>query len=933
MLKTKTAIFKTQVKAACKRIATPALFLCTIVSLEAQATGSVRGKVIDSANGEPMIGVTAVIKELGVYGVTDIDGSYVIPNVPAGKHTVVYQIMGYQTSSTSVNVGAGGAVRANITMNYKVSTEVVVTAKRIDNTSAALLSKRKKAAAAQDAISAEQISKSPDSDAGEAAKRVTGITVVDGKYVYVRGLGERYSSVQYNGSTIPSPNPDKRIVPLDIFPSALLDNLVISKTYTVDMPAEFSGGLVQINSKDYPEERELKISLSTGYNTITTGKTFLASQGGSLDFLGVDDGTRSLPSAIPSESSNRKIILSSVFYPQGFDAAQIEKMGESFARNWDINRSTGKIPGGIQASFGNTYKLSEHSSLGVIAAGLARETSETITDKTYKVYFPSKEVRLDYKQNISNYSTSKGGLLGFTLAPGKHHKLKYNTFYSNNTEDSVQETTGGHPDYLPQLIRDVRIRYQSYSLWFNQISGDHSVGFLDSKFTWKTTYSRADYSQPDYKSYTQLTQTNNTQTLLIREDSPSRVFSKHLDQTTDVQPEWTIPFTQWSGLKSTFMVGGFFSFRDRGSKTRRFTYISNGIAATALNGNINDVISPENISQSNGLVLQETTGQNDSYTGQQIIGAGYGQFDLPLVPSLRLVTGARYEASRIKVVTYDIFAQGQPTNVNLNTNNVAPGANLIYSLTSDINLRAAASLNVSRPDFRELTPFLFLGVAGADVLKGNPELKQAEIANYDLRLEWFPTPSEVLALSGFYKDMKNPIEVIEQPSTDTIITYNNVPKAYVAGIELEIRKSFDFIAKALSDFSVLGNYSYIQSEVNLPAGGFYTNTKRPLQGQSPYVLNAGLSYDHEKLALNVTLLYNVAGRRIIRAGVVGLGDTYEEPVHRIDFVAKKGLGSYGAIKFTAANLLNAEYRATQGDLLRYSYYRGITFGINYDFKF
>lgn len=908
------------------------------VAAVAGPAGSIRGKVIDSANGEPMIGVTAVVKELNLFAVTDIDGSYVITNVPPGAQTVTYQIQGYQTAATQVNVAPGKAARSNVTMNYQVSKEVVVTAKRIDNTSAALLSKRKKAAAAQDAISAEQISKSPDSDAGEAAKRVTGITVIDGKYVFVRGLGERYSSVQYNGSTIPSPNPDKRIVPLDIFPTALLDNLIISKTYTVDMPAEFSGGLVQINSKDYPEEREAKISLSTGYNTATTGKTFLASQGGKLDFLGIDDGTRSLPSAIPE--SGRKITLANAFYPQGYTPSQMEQLGESFPRTWDINYNKGIVPGGIQASFGNTYKFSDTVSLGVIAAGLMRESSENISQKTYKVYFPSKAVKLDYKQDISTYSTSKGALLGLTLAPAKHSKIKYNTFFSSNTEDQVQETKGYHPDYSPQQIRDVRIRFQTYNLWFNQLSGEHALPWLlDSKFTWKTSYSRATYSQPDYRTYTQLTQTDGSQTLLIREDSPSRVYANHLDQTIDFQPELAIPFHQWGGLKSTLTLGGFVSYRERGSKARRFTYIANGVAASALNGNINDVMSPGNIAPTNGLALQEITGANDSYDANQVIGAGYGQIDMPIVPALRFVGGARYEQSRITVKNYDIFSQGQPTNVVLPTQNVAPSANLIYAITPDINLRTAFSMNVSRPDFREMTPFLFLGVAGADTLKGNKDLQQAEIKNYDLRLEWFPSASEVLALSGFYKDMKNPIEVIEQPSTDTIITFSNVDKAYVAGIEIEARKSFDFVAKALSDFSLFGNYSYIKSEVNLPAekafanGGAYTNPNRPLQGQSPYVVNAGLSYENEKITTSITLLYNISGRRIIRTGSQGLDDTYEEPVGRLDFVAKKGLGSFGQLKFTVANILNAEYRAVQGDLLRYSYYRGVTFGLSYDYKF
>ena len=907
----------------------------TAITANVGGTGTIRGKILDSANGEPMIGVTAVIKELGLYGVTDIDGNYVISNVPAGQQTVTFQITGYQTAATAVNVGTGKPVRANVTMNYKVSSEVVVTAKRMDNTAAALLSKRKKAAAAQDAISAEQISKSPDSDASEAAKRVTGITVVDGKYVYVRGLGERYSSVQFNGSTIPSPNPDKRVIPLDIFPAALLDNLVVTKTYTVDLPADFSGGLVQINPKDYPEEKELRVSIGTGFNSVTTGKTFFGSQGGKTDFWGIDDGTRALPSAIADNGGKKIALANAAFNPNGYSASEMQALASSFKQTWDINKTTGIMPLNLQASFGNTYHLGENYTLGIVAAGLARESSETFIDKTFRTYFSPGSPKYDYKQNISTYATTKGGLLGLALGLGKHHKVRLNSFYSNNTEDTVQETNGSHPDYA-NPIHDVRIKYNVYGLWFTQLNGEHQLPWLwESKFTWKTSYARATFEQPDYRSYTQLTNANNTYTLLVREDSPSRIFTNHLDETVDAQPEIAIPFNQWNGLKSTLALGGYFSYRNRGSKTRRFTYTSNGAPNSYFDGNINDVMSPSHFGQTpgTGFGFQEITGPNDSYIGEQQISAGYGQLDIPLIPDLRMIAGGRYEQSLITVTTYDIYAQGKPTKALLQNDNVIPGVNLVYSVTPDVNVRAAGSYTLSRPDFREMTPFLFLGAAGTDVLKGNPDLKQAQIANYDLRVEWFPGVGEVLAFSGFYKDLTNPVEVTELASSDVIVSYRNVPTARLFGAELEIHKNLGFISKAINEFSVFGNYAQIKSEVNLPLGGYYTNTNRPLQGQSPYVLNTGVTYDKTPWQLNVTLLYNIFGRRIVRVGGGGLDDTYEEPVGRFDAVIKKGFGSWGSLKATAANILNARYWATQGNDVRFSYYRGVTYGLSYEVKF
>ncbi|MBX3722666.1 MAG: TonB-dependent receptor [Turneriella sp.] len=895
-------------------------------------TGTVRGKVLDSANGEPMIGVTAFIKELGLSAVTDIDGNYSIPNVPYGDHSITYQMGGYQTQSVGVKVNAARVGAGSTAMSPRVS-EVIVTGKRLDNTSAALLSKRKKAAAAQDAISAEQIAKTPDADASEAAKRVTGITVVDGKYVYVRGLGERYSSVQFNGSTLPSPNPDKRVIPLDIFPSALLDNLIVTKTYTVDLPAEFSGGLVQINPKDYPEEKEIKLTLSTGFNSVTTGKTFYGSQGGKYDFFGIDDGTRSLPSSV----GDKKVFPYSSTYTDGYQPSEIAAIAKTFNNTWGINKKNGIMPLGLQASFGNTFKLGEQMTLGVVAAGLAREQSETFADKTFKTFFSPGSVRLDYKQNISTYSTTKGGLLGLTFGLDKHNKFKLNSMYTNNTEDTVQETIGSHPDL--GKIRDVRIKYNVYNLLFNQLSGEHALPWLfDSKFTWKSSYSRATFNQPDYRTYTQQYGANGTTTtVLTREDSPSRIYTNHLDETVDFQPEISVPFKQWGGLKSTASVGGYISYRDRGSKTRRFQYTSNNVTTGQLSGDIGNVMNNDNVTASGsgatGFGFQEVTGPNDAYRGQQLIQAGYGQVDLPIIPDLRLVAGARYEQSQIVVTTYDIFSSSAPIKSVVSNKNVSPSLNLIYALTPDMNLRAAGSVTFNRPDFRELTPFVFLGAAGVDVLKGNTSLQQAQIINGDLRYEWFPGIGEVIAVSAFFKDLTNPIEVTELASTDSILSYANVPKATLYGTEIEASKGLGFVNKMIEEFSVFTNFSLIKSQVDLPAGGFYTNTSRPLQGQSPWVVNAGINYDKVPWGLNVSVLYNIFGPRIIRVGAGGLDDTYEQPVGRLDTVVKKSFGNYGSLKASAANILNAEYRAMQGNDLRYSYYRGINFGLSYEYKF
>lgn len=881
----------------------------------AGATGTIRGKVLDSANGEPMIGVTAVIKDLGIYGITDIDGNYTITNVPVGTQTVTYQITGYQSASTQVPVAQGKPARANVTMNYKVSGEVVVTAKRLDNTSAALLSKRKKAAASQDAIAAEQITRSPDQDAGDAARRVTGVTIVDGKYIYVRGLGERYSSVQFNGSLLPSPEPEKRVIPLDVFPVALLDNIVISKTYTANMSGDFSGGLVDINPVDFPDKMEAKVLLSTGYNTLTTFKPFNTYQGGKLDFLGVDDGTRALPSAIPSTNLN--------------SASSANKIaaGQAFNRIYNAQSTTGAMPSYFNMSFGNTYKLNERGdSLGVIASAMFREQSQNLNE-TQALYDTSGNAVRDYKVERSQYQTSKAGLLSLTGVIDKNHKIRGTTMYTQASTDEVISTKGSNILTLG-YIKDLRLQYIETSLLFNQASGEHRFSSLgDIAFNWKAAYSVAKRYEPDTRTWYQESATPDSFTInQFNAQNSLRFNSQNTDNVTDLRPELVIPFNQWSGLKSKMTVGGAFIFRDRNSKNRRFAY--RGVTDNSGAG-LSDIITQASIANGTYTLTEDTTA-TDTYAAAYDNYAGFGEIDMPIISSLRMVAGARYETFKQVVSTYDFFNPATKTIGIIQTSNLLPTGTLILKLTDDMNLRGAYSKTVSRPDFREMSEFYFERISGAGYEKGNKNLKQTEIENYDLRWEWFPSPMEVIAVSGFYKEMKLPIETILQPGTDYVRTFRNADKASNYGVELETRKNLGFISKWIDEFSINANFAYIKSNISI-SDPFYTNKDRALQGQSPYVINTGLNYDREKLGTQVSVLFYYFGDRITEVGISGLEDTKEKANGRLDTALKQKIGSYGNLKFTAGNILNPVIYARQGDKVVRSYQLGVNFMIAYSY--
>ncbi|MCX7678014.1 MAG: TonB-dependent receptor, partial [Spirochaetes bacterium] len=374
-----------------------ALLLVAFKSIAHAQTGTVTGRVIDAVTGEPIIGVNVIIRQHNIVGVTNIDGRFMLQNVPEGEQRVEFRMMGYSPSFTTVNVVAGRSNVVNVTMSYLTVHETVVKAKKISSTDAALLSIRKKAPVAQDAISAEQISKSPDADAGDAAKRVTGITVVDGKHgkmVYIRGLGERYASVMFAGTILSSPDPDKRVVPLDIFPAALLDNLIITKSYIPEMPGEYGGGQVQVNPKDYTEEYEFKVSVGSGYHTTTTRKDFLTYRGGKYDFFGYDDGTRALPSGIGREYLNYL----------NYTPAQTEAIGESLTNEYTPDYEKGKFPFDVNFSYNDSWRVGAYN-IGMVVSGLFREKSTTREIRTMRVSDDFQILKL-YDVLKSTYATS-----------------------------------------------------------------------------------------------------------------------------------------------------------------------------------------------------------------------------------------------------------------------------------------------------------------------------------------------------------------------------------------------------------------------------------------------------------------------------------------------------------------------------------------------
>jgi len=887
---------------------------CSLSLLTAQAAATITGKVIDSSNGEPIVGAGVIIRSISKATTTDVNGQYRLTGVPAGQHTVEFVMMGYERAQAPLAV-RGGVNNLNVTLSYSTVNEVVVTAKRVSNTDAALLSKRKKAPVAQDAISAEQIAKSPDSDASDAAKRVTGITIVDGRNVYVRGLGERYSNVTFAGSTLPSPNPDKRVVPLDIFPTNLLDNLVITKAYTPDMSGEFGGGNVQINPKDFPDKESFSVSIGTGYHEGTTFKNFNTYKGGKRDFFGYDDGSRAIPSAIKDADIDSA----------DYSAKQREKISEEFSRVYTPESKKAVLPLSIGINYGNTYKIGNETNIGFIASGMFKESSKNKTTEI-KRYSNQGIVQKDLEVRDSTYSTISGGLFsgGFT---NSSQKLRFTTFFTHQSDDKTSLHQGYNGDRQESGEGDsekmYKLAYIEESLWFNQLAGDNYI-YNKIKAEWTASYALASRYEPDTRTARLIAYGASKKYTVLRAEDVQHYYQKNDDSVIDLNPAIVFPFKQWNGLDSKLKIGGGYMYRERESRARSFSWGGKPTSGVWYDP-INDDFTNSSIG-ADGYLVSESSSQTDKYTGRLRVSSGFFQLDMPLVSQLRLAGGVRYENADMDMITWNgtLNKYADLKREPLEEHNILPGGGITYSPVEDINLRLAFSKTLARPDFREVSEYKYQSMLSSDEIKGNPDLKQTEIYNYDFRFEWFPTPSEIAALSLFYKHMEKPIEmlVIESTPGTTLSQPKNANSADNLGVELEVRKGLGFITPVLSDFSVGSNFAYIFSKINVKDtdDAHYTVKDRPLQGQSPYIINASLNYDNEKSGSSVALLYNIYGRRIVQVGVIsgyGTGseveneDVYEEPVGKLDLACKQNLPGGFDLKFTASNLLDPEITQTQ----------------------
>lgn len=916
-------------------------------------TGTLEGLVLDVSNGQRLPRVDIEVVGQGVVGQTDIDGHFSVKLQP-GTYQVRASRTGYQSQTidvVEVTARNVSSVEFALSPQGQVLGEVVVTAATgIAASEIAMLAERKAATTINDALSAREIRADTSSNAAGVLQRMPGITVAQDKYVFVRGLNERYSNTVLNEATLPTTEPDRRVVPMDLIPTSLLDNVRVLKSFTPDQPGEFSGGLVKIQATEFPSIGTLKVSASYGFNSQTTFDDIQTYPGDRLDWLGFGTGRRRLPAILPSQSLTR------------FGPDELTRFGRAFENIWQPRRGNARpnqsygIAGGTTIgrwglvgalNYSNKLQNLDENRIFYVRVsdrlvprsifanhqflsqrGLLDELSGLLPEE-----FLTPELLRGYQSSSNTVRLGGTGNVAYKFS--NNHKLLLKNFYTHDGTDQARTYQGWYESRYA-VIRNQRLRYQEETIYSGQLSGDHLLTRLgDSLVTWRLNYARATLDEPDLReTIYELDDPAGRFRFFSQLQSGLRLFNAMAENIREPAVDWSkFVFLGNGKLTLNLKAGAAYSNRDRSFNSRRIRLIATRLRGINLFLPPEQLLAPENI-RPDGFLPFEETRPTDAYQGIHDILAGYAMADVAM-RKWRFIGGLRAERSDQRVDTFDPFTPNRrPVTAGQKETDLMPSMAVVYGLTGQMNVRVSYSQTVARPQFRELSPFEFTDVTGGPSQRGNPQLQRSTIRNFDTRWEWFVSPQEVLAVSFFYKRLVNPIEQIIQPSNElTILSYRNVNAANNWGLEFEVRKKLGFLSPQLERVSVTSNYTFVESRVDIGEQGplnVLTTLKRPLVGQSRHAFNSSVGYEIPRWRMEMRGLFNYIGRRITDVGGFGLPDIVEEGMPSLDFyVSKRFLAEVKnlELKFSAENLINRETRFNQGRQPYYYFRRGRTFSL------
>ncbi|NCN26207.1 TonB-dependent receptor [bacterium] len=908
---------------------------------DSKEQGRLSGRITSFESGRSIANAKVYIQGREEALVTDEEGLFE-GSLVAGKVNLYVLHADYSFQSVpEVDIRPGFETPVLVKLSPKAIDmgEVLVAAPKLKGSLEALLDERRGNNQVSDSIGAEQFSKSGDSNAASALRRVTGLSLVGGKFIYVRGLGERYSSTLLNGAGLPSPDPRRRVVPLDLFPTSIVESISIQKSYSPDLPGEFGGGSIQVRTKGLPDAFQFEAGVSANGVVGDVVDEVDRHKGGKWDFLGFDDGSRQLPDTVDEAiSGNRELRENNSVYDKGFSGEDLEKLGEAFSSNYGTQKKVLPPGAGMSVNGGTSFR-SKNIKAGFLSS-LGYENSWDKIKRRRIDYTVGSDGELtetnDYTYNGSDNEIDLNASLSTGIELYRKHKVDAFAFITRKTQNTT-ELREGYTQDIDSQTRQTMLTWEEREMKGVQVKGANTFSYLNNlTLNWRYMVAVANREEPDKREY-RYDLENDEWVFSTRTDGNQRIWSELRDRNDDFGVDVTLPILWSSWFSSTFKTGTAFTNRNRSSVLRRFSFVDRrtNVDPSLTRNPLEDILQPENIAP-DGFQIQESTRATDSYSADQRLDALYGMLELNFTDRFSLMGGLRYEESEQEVLTYELFnPDNAPTRASLITRHGLPASALSWNFVGDFFLRASASRTLSRPDFRELSTAASTDDENDIETVGNSQLKATIIDNYDARVEWFFARRQLISFGVFYKEFEKPIEVVFKPSTEVVMSYENAQEAKNLGIEFELRKDFAFLGYWGRSFAFSGNYSYIFSEITLDPSsvGVQTNEKRPLQGQSPYLINATFEYESPSQAYTAAFVYNVFGKRIARVGVLGAPDSYERPFHQLDFVSGLKLSKRSLIKFKLKNLLNQRVKIVQGEETTYESRSGLEVSMGYSLKF
>lgn len=899
--------------------------------------GSLSGRVASEARGTVVAGARVIVAGKNLSTETDADGRFGFADLEPGTYSLfVYHGSYAPLTVDGLEVVAARDVSRRLPLPDKAlqGEAVRITGAVGKAGEAGLLFAQKNAPSVSDGISAQQISKTPDGDAAAALKRVTGISIGGDGLVYVRGLGERYVNMQLNGMTVSSPNPEKRVVPLDMFPTRLLENLTVSKTFTADQPAEFAGGSLQLRTRDYPDKRLIEFSATGTYEPGSTFEQYLTYKGGKLDLFGIDDGTRAIPDIVPSEYFDDE--TTNMGTNSAERKARQRAIMDAFPNVWTPYGTTAPLNQSYGLTMGNKIPLGGDNILGWLLGG--SYSAKWSLDEEFVARVTLADTGVRYQDRVTNEiskETIQWGVLGTaSWQDGIRHKIRLNALVNREWEDEVKRVFGRREsDNDTSLLFELSNAQQT--LLNAQLEGEHQINDGGTKLSWVSAVTGAKRWEPDRRV---------SKYLLMRPDDSlyNPAFPYFIGVTGGLQDRYWFELKERGGggkveIESPIeygivsdksrLKGGLFAFgKSRSYEVRRITYDGQGalpLFGDKYGNRYEDYFDLFDGTYAGGYVTNGGEKDKDNYKVDDFQWAAHGQTDLVFSDAWRAILGLRFIHANVEGRAESPSSQLSPAErdqavcrgticafeFGYNEMALLPSVSLIHGLTESQNLRASWTRTFAFPEYREMAPLLFYSYEDAVETVGNTDLKPTDINNYDFRWEWFPSLSELLALSVFYKQFDNPVELRIQEATSNLrADYTNAPSASLIGLEGEVRAGFERIHDVLTPFQFVANYTWIRSEVE-------GRRKRTLQGQSPYLLNLILFYEIFDGGTQMSLLYNEFGRRLAKVGAGSFPDVYEESRSSLEYAWTQKLGKGFKSKFTARNLTSPASVQTQGGLI------------------